>query len=1039
MIDTPSTQVHNERIRKIIIAAKEDLNNKNTTSHKQLTNLLDLSDATSTGGIKNQELLTTYANIVEKCQHLFSPREKYLAFCYCPDEKLQEQILGKYQKEIETYFENTIFVDIPFLDDITEVFDFEYDIKKQYPTKNYQIKQPQFPLKSLKLTLKYFKDKIKIIDAREDPPYTFHQIPTDIYKLKLLELLDIKESLNLKAANSKDYDFFMVQLIGKMISHPNKEIMTNINKKYPTLAKELYVLLSTKGYQRHYNKLFPLLENEIKETKPKLTKKHSIDSFEYATTLYQLQKLPPRKRTENKLYLTGFQVFLQTFLKNYQDPIDKETLSLIEIAFQRSIADFIKKDFHNIFLLQNKKSLLHYYKTKEITKEINLTLEEIRKYNAKQYLAIKNHLQKNQEEIEVIKNTKEVENLIFYLNNFDYEETKSLYTVCGSVKSEVLERLKKEKMDYIHSFITFLHQNQKEIKKETMTISEWEECYKLLYSQKEEKITISKIKKIYSDINYLLVPYNRHIAYNLEQLNFVSKGEPLENKVEGIKLYDEYRHRQTSSIPEVSGKEGKVEYSFVDLQDPNIISNGIGKYLYPNNVRASSCLTPAGKAASCLKHGSLNPHGRFFQVTHQGKIIAYSWVWRRGEVLCFDNVEVTSEMFKVPNYEETIYQAYLKTANKVIKQTQQEEKPIQLVLVGRNEIDYQNSYFEKLDSLQAHNKTSIKPEEGEQLYLKDSENMQKVLVGDPERTPDTNEIKSRYQRTRKKATNFKAYEKQELEERINAIYFDYCLEQEERYHPLKNDYTSGYLGEDWFVGTKKDATQDFYYCGPDKRLFQEAKQYASQIKIKTPPKIMLNRSKGDRERYLLNPNNYRLNEKAIKAYLRETKSTRQEEDIAYLHSPGNLETLSDILKTNAITSAFFGNHEGGGGCNGPHFISIAKKKSNVYEIHKESGSIALGKDLTTFSTTELSQDHIIQQLADSTYPIRKTNFSGEEHVRNYISLNKALGIFASEEKLVELGQIIYLQELFEKDIPIILLEDETKLDKKEIKRHILVK
>ena len=47
----------------------------------------------------------------------------------------------------------------------------------------------------------------------------------------------------------------------------------------------------------------------------------------------------------------------------------------------------------------------------------------------------------------------------------------------------------------------------------------------------------------------------------------------------------------------------------------------------------------------------MNPNGRFFKITRNANIVAYSWVWRRGEVLCFDNIELTEEVEKIKDYE----------------------------------------------------------------------------------------------------------------------------------------------------------------------------------------------------------------------------------------------------------------------------------------------------------------------------------------------------------------------------------------------------
>lgn len=181
------------------------------------------------------------------------------------------------------------------------------------------------------------------------------------------------------------------------------------------------------------------------------------------------------------------------------------------------------------------------------------------------------------------------------------------------------------------------------------------------------KITLDKILKRINKVSYLLFPNNYQIGDNLANLDLVAKGEPFFEKIEAISLYDIYRNRVWSSIPEISGQVESLNYSLVDMHDVDIISNGIGEYIYPNNVFASSCLTPNGKASSCLKHGATNPHGRFLKITKNGKIIGYSWLWRQGELLCLDNLELTKGYLSIPNNEKVIYKILTNIANSFIE------------------------------------------------------------------------------------------------------------------------------------------------------------------------------------------------------------------------------------------------------------------------------------------------------------------------------------------------------------------------------------
>lgn len=83
-------------------------------------------------------------------------------------------------------------------------------------------------------------------------------------------------------------------------------------------------------------------------------------------------------------------------------------------------------------------------------------------------------------------------------------------------------------------------------------------------------------------------------------------------------------------------------------------------------------MTPNGAAKNSLFHGAINSNGRFFEIKFENKIMAYSWVWRAGDVICFDNIEVTDEILKIEAWEEILFNSYLMTANDIIRITKTE-------------------------------------------------------------------------------------------------------------------------------------------------------------------------------------------------------------------------------------------------------------------------------------------------------------------------------------------------------------------------------
>ena len=60
--------------------------------------------------------------------------------------------------------------------------------------------------------------------------------------------------------------------------------------------------------------------------------------------------------------------------------------------------------------------------------------------------------------------------------------------------------------------------------------------------------------------------------------------------------------------------------------------------------KTDCCFTVLGNGYSCLKHACTSKNGRVFVVKKDGEIIAHSWVFRNGDLLCFDNIEISKKI-----------------------------------------------------------------------------------------------------------------------------------------------------------------------------------------------------------------------------------------------------------------------------------------------------------------------------------------------------------------------------------------------------------
>ena len=996
----------------------------------------------------------------------------------------------KHYQFFKKKFQETVFVDEYSIDELDTFEEIESLFYFNYEDTNYKLKLISFDKTIIYPICKLFLEDIKFY-YNDSIIKCYHKYLSHMNFKELDDILSyaLKEEFNqdyidelISAFNNKitshSLSYEDINSLMQIDNRETLEILILCLKKHSILTNANNIVTD------NFNKI---LRKKVKDYDFRDDISEDLFSLKYINNLNKLEILSSSERKKSSLYLKCFQIFLKEFLSNYNDEITKEEIKIIEALFQRVINH---KNIFQILKINNKKTLYHYYKSGKFNLNIDIPFELVKNYNAKQYLELNSIFNKKYiENIEILNIKKDDSIIIDTFNiqehnmtekivinidkintviictlniqnrhiaekvviNFDkdnqviidalnilgYDLTKKIINKDFTKLTYITTSLNQKPTDYIEKIKPLLLDIiDISTTKEEYTINAFFTCFDLLYEQKNTKIKFMRIKNMVDSIAYALFPNNYNIENNLEKLNFVHKGMPLSEKVEGIKLYNSYRFRLYSSIPDIKGKVNNCEYEMVDMHSENIISNGIEKYIVKDKL-ISSCLTPAGKASSCLRHGAVNQHGRFFKVTYNDNIVAYSWVWRTGEVLCFDNIEVTENSYKLDNPEYVIYTAYKNAAETIRKITSSKENNgIKLVIIGRNDIDVSNKFLDKLPKVNDYTKNIFKPNSKDYLYLEDSSKKQLILSGKYKDDLKTDDIEPIYKYRRKEVKRFSNCDKYNLRSKINSIYFDYCLENNNKYEKITTNYIDGYLNEDWFVGYKENKTYDFYYRGKDERLFEEAKKYLKNedLKITSVPNII--KTPKENIDILLNIRNYQFNIEKILAYLQDEK--RQQfvlKEKYYTHSPNSLETFSKILKDNAITSAKYGRHAGGSGCNGENFISVAKVNSGAYYSYAGSKTFILTDNICVFGKQKFGHQRLANEFSNSKYPLRNPSIDGELHVLDKINLDKSIGIFASKRKIDELVQITYLQELFQNDIPLILFEDNTYIDKGVIKKY----
>lgn len=1018
------------------------LEEKAVMTNQEVFHLLgNLSDFYEAKLESNVELEDYFWKLLSKYQDKFTPEQKFDLLLLCPNEKILEQYIQTNYEFLLAYFKSHVFADRMLeVDDLTDLFELQFVLDYTYPNNHYQLGWWYDRFNGY-LLYHYFSKEIKLFEQDK----IVHITPKIISHLSIEQLLDLLTTTDFSNEDKK-------LILKTILSIPvNRQVDQSLINSWFLIFQSIgfnaslmlfkeffeeiclpYAYYSGATYASIFREFVFYDQEELGEVK-------ELFSVSFLKALNQLKQMETSHFGDNVLYLEIFRVFFTEFVRHYRDPITNEVISLVEILFKRAING---KDFFMMLKLDNEKSLIHYYKTDEFVLSLSCSKEEIDNYKAKQYFVLRNILVSKKTEKQSCHgklSDEEVSLLIQGLNLLDFELCKKICLSSKCTLKEVVEYLIKKDQTYIEKVKKLLGEFVTSSSEHELSLSLFFTAFDTFYTQGIDKITFPRLEKAIYSSKFLLLPHNYFLFPYLEKLNLVAKGDPFREKLAGINLYEEYRHRLTSTIPDMKGKYQGCDYEMVDLHSPEILSNGIGCYLFPNGEKASSCLTPNGKAASCLRHGALNPNGRFFRVMHQDKLIAYSWVWRSGEVVCFDNIEITEEVSKVKNSEELIYKIYQLAGETIREITKQEEQGgVKLVVVGRNPKDISNRYIDVLPQVNDYTDTLYKPDGcTDELYLKDSAEKQVILVGKYSPELNTRNSEATYLYRRLPVRSFSSLSVFELNKKINAIYYEYCLERGQKYIPLSSHYKRGYFNEDWFVGYLPDGKQDFYYVQNDDRLFEEAKPYLEQEISIVPTIIPVIFPINDQEKRILDIHNFSFDSDKIHQYLQEVSNQKElglEE--GYSHTTNSLKTLNTIFRQKAITASLYGNHEGGNGCNGGHYISVAKIGSDAYKKYATTGTMILEENLFVHKNQLYPNNpNIGFAFASSSYPYRLTNFDGEYHVFRSIPIEKVKALLAKVTDIEKIIQLFYLEDLYEMDIPLICVNNLQEIDKQYIKKY----
>ena len=387
-----------------------------------------------------------------------------------------------------------------------------------------------------------------------------------------------------------------------------------------------------------------------------------------------------KKITRNsKIYQDHFKVFYKYMIstKNLGE-INEEAVREIEKLFYR----IIRKDGFYITKKLNTISMISLFnRTGNIEIWANqFNLNQILKYSVKEHKRLCEIVKANNEEsvrdyeVYVLKlmmlvGYKRAE----YILNID-SNIETLHHLVGNISVNNIKMDDDGNPIVDNKFINLLFKDKDHNRVRLMLENKDSELYKYFprIINEWEAIKLSnKNKSLKEVIEFLknggvLVPDK---YYRLDGL-FNLIGRTNELVLETFNLHDEMLKRIETSIPRIKGNVNGYEYEVLRYDDMEGLTVGNA---------TDCCFTVRGVSRTSLRHALTSRNGRILTVKKDGQLLAHSWVWRNGNVLCLDNIEI-SKKIKVVDF----FNVYEQFADAIVEESRkyEGEESISNVLIG---------------------------------------------------------------------------------------------------------------------------------------------------------------------------------------------------------------------------------------------------------------------------------------------------------------------------------------------------------------------
>lgn len=434
---------------------------------------------------------------------------------------------------------------------------------------------------------------------------------------------------------------------------------------------------------------------EIDETTSIFSEKYLKNLSEFKVMLQN--NIISKNDKRYKQHLSNFIMFLKN--QNIINNIENNNFKEIEKMFYRIVKG---KSITILYELSSIEEITIFNRLGQIDFKVkDFTVEQLENYNVKQHKQLCKKFEKNNW---YFKSYKQL--ILKLMLMVGFNNTRALLEINDTLP--VLEHLvgnvdvKNVKLDEQHNpilnmkLMNLLFSDKDYSKMKEILSNKDNDLYKYfprMFNEWKVIVMNNKDKSLKMIIDFLksdeisLPPK----YYRLEGL-FKFIGCNNRNVDETLLLHDQMLTRVSSTIPRITGKKDEYSYEILRLDDMEALTVG---------NKTDCCFTVLGNGYSCLKHSLTNSNGRILVVKKGNEILAHSWIWRNGNLLCLDNIEISKKINSVD-----FLDIYLQVADELIKTSYQSEgieHCIKNITIGFTNFDKQIKGIEQYPCLISKN------------------------------------------------------------------------------------------------------------------------------------------------------------------------------------------------------------------------------------------------------------------------------------------------------------------------------------------------